>query len=483
MTAGQDVLTLRERLYVGGEWLTPADGIMLDVLNPATEEAIGAAALAGPGDIDRAARAARYAFEDGPWPRSSPTQRAAVMQRAGELIAERAAEFSHLITLEVGSPHRVATSQPLAARALLDWYAAQAESYAWEEQRQSLAGEVLVRRVAVGVVAAIVPWNYPVALAFPKLAPALLTGCSIVLKPAEETPLTGYLIADVFEAAGLPPGVLNVVPATRTVSETLVRHPEVDKVSFTGSTRAGRRIGAICGEQIKRCTLELGGKSAAILLPDVDLDRALPLLAPATMANNGQTCLNQTRVLAPTGRYDEVLGGLRELIGAWKVGDPADPEVEVGPLITETQRSRVERSIDQARTEGARIVLGGGRPQHLSSGYFVEPTILAGVDNAMTVAREEIFGPVVAVIPYRDDDEAVAIANDSPYGLSGSVWSADTEHALTIARRIRSGNVAVNQHRADLAAPLGGFRKSGIGREWGREGIDAYAELQAIPLP
>ncbi len=257
----------------------------------------------------------------------------------------------------------------------------------------------------------------------------------------------------------------------------------MDKVSFTGSTRAGRRIGAICGEQIKRCTLELGGKSPAILLPDVDLERALPLLAPASMANNGQTCVNQTRVLAPRRRYDDVLAGLREVVATWKVGDPSDPAIDIGPLITETQRSRVEQSINLARAEGARIVLGGHRPQHLPRGYFVAPTILADVANSMTVAREEIFGPVVAVIPYEDIDEAVTIANDSPYGLSGSVWSSDLDCALSIARRIRSGNVAINQHRVDLVAPFGGFRQSGIGREWGREGIDSYAELQAIPLP
>ena len=251
-------------------------------------------------------------------------------------------------------------------------------------------------------------------------------------------------------------------------------------MSFTGSTAAGRRIAALCGERLKRCSLELGGKSAAILLPDADLDAVVPALAPSTMANNGQTCHNQTRVLAPRARHDEVVEALREAIGAWRIGDPADPDVEVGPLISEAQRARVEAYIETGRAEGARLVLGGDRAGR-DRGYFVAPTLFAGVDNAMTIAREEIFGPVVAVIPYDSVDDAVAIANDSDYGLSGSVWGPDPDRAMNVARRIESGNVAVNQHRLDLAAPFGGLKSSGLGREYGLEGIDAYVELQTIP--
>jgi acyl-CoA reductase-like NAD-dependent aldehyde dehydrogenase len=275
--------------------------------------------------------------------------------------------------------------------------------------------------------------------------------------------------------------VLNVVPADRTVSEELVRHPLIDKISFTGSTRAGRRIGALCGEQIKRCSLELGGKSAAIVLPGADLGTVIPALAPNTMRNNGQTCTNATRVLAPRERYVEVVEALREEIAAFEVGDPADPEVAVGPLVSETQRGRVESYIATGRSEGASLVLGGGRPAGRDRGYFVEPTVFAEVENRMTIAQEEIFGPVVCVIPYEDEDDAVALANDSRYGLSGSVWGPDAEHAKAIARRIRSGTVAINQHTLDPAGPFGGFRQSGIGRENGVEGIDAYTELQTIP--
>jgi len=280
--------------------------------------------------------------------------------------------------------------------------------------------------------------------------------------------------------AGVPKGVVSILPAGREVGEHLVKHPGVDKIAFTGSTAAGRRIGAICGEQLKRVSLELGGKSAAIVLPDADLDAVIPALAPNTMRNNGQTCTNATRVLASRERYADVVEALREQIGAFEVGDPADPEVFIGPLVSKVQRERVESYIAKGREEGARLVLGGGRPDR-DRGYFVEPTIFADVDNAMTIAQEEIFGPVVSVIAYDDEDHAVAIANDSRYGLAGSVWGPDAEHAKAIARRIRSGNVGVNQHTLDPAAPFGGFKQSGIGRENGIEGIEPYVELQSIP--
>jgi betaine-aldehyde dehydrogenase len=402
------------------------------------------------------------------------------MTKAGELLAERAELFAHTITREVGSPQAIAAWQPIAAKLYLDYYAGHAGTFPWEQERQGIRSSLLVRRQPVGVVGAIIPWNFPLALSFPKLAPALLTGCTVVLKAPEETPLCIYLLAEVFERAGLPPGVLNIVAADRIVSEELVKHPLVDKISFTGSTRAGRRIAALCGEQIKRCSLELGGKSAAIVLPDADLGSVIGELAPNTMRNNGQTCTNQTRVLAHRDRYDEVVAALAEAIAAFPLGDPADPDVFIGPLVSAVQRERVESYVAAGIREGARVVIGGGRPGQ-DHGYFVEPTLFAGVQNEMVIAREEIFGPVVSVIAYDDEDHAVAIANDSPYGLSGSVWGPDAEHAIDIARQIRSGNVAVNQHTLDPAGPFGGFKQSGLGRENGTEGIDAYVELQCIP--
>jgi aldehyde dehydrogenase (NAD+) len=482
MTAVHELIE-RDRLYVGGEWVEPENGATTDVVNPFTEVPIGRAALAGPADVDRAVRAARAAFDDGPWSSTTPAERAAILRRAAEGIEARKEELAQLTTLEVGSPVEGVGLQVAAARIFLDWHADQAETYPWEEDRPGLFSSLLVRREPVGVVGAIVPWNFPLGLTMPKLCPALLTGCTVVLKPAEETPLYSFLLAEIFEEAGLPPGVLNVVPADRTVSEELVRHPLVDKISFTGSTRAGRRIGSICGEQIKRLALELGGKSAAIVLDDAEIDAVIPELAPATMRNSGQACFNQTRVLAPRSRYDAVVEALAETIGAFPVGDPSDPATVVGPLINETQRRRVESYIASGRREGARLVLGGARPKELELGYFVEPTIFAGVDNGMTIAQEEIFGPVVAVIPYDGDDDAIAIANDSAYGLSGSVWSADPERARRVAKQVRTGNIGVNQFMLEIGGPFGGFKRSGLGREYGLEGIDEYVELQQLTSP
>ena len=360
MSTGTRILTGHERcLFIDGQWVHSSDGRLTEVINPTTEEAIGEAALAGPADLDRAVRAARATADTGPWAESTPRERAGIMARAAELISERAELFARTITLEVGSPVAIANWQPLAAKLYLEWYAAHAASYPWEEEREGLRGPMLVRRQPVGVVGAIVPWNFPLALSFPKLAPALLTGCSVVLKPPEETPLFGYLLAEVFQEAGLPPGVLNIVPADRTVSEELVRHPLVDKISFTGSTRAGRRIAALCGEQIKRCSLELGGKSAAIVLPDADLGAVIPELAPNTMRNNGQTCTNQTRVLFHRDRYEEGVEALTEAIETFQVGDPADPDVFIGPLVSDVQRERVEGYIAAGIDEGARLLLGG----------------------------------------------------------------------------------------------------------------------------
>ena len=469
------------RLYIGGEWVEPTGGRSVDVINPTTEEPIGRVDLAGASDMDRAVQAARAAFDSGPWAASTPAERAVTMVRAGELIAERAEAFTRTITLEVGSPLALAAWQPVAAKLYLDWHAAQAETFPWEEEREGIRGPMLVRRGPVGVVGAIVPWNFPLALSFPKLAPALLTGCSVILKPPTQTPLFGFLLAEAFEEAGLPPGVLNVVPADREVGEQLVSHPLVDKISFTGSTSAGRRIGALCGEQIKRCSLELGGKSAAIVLPDADLDAVIPALAPNTMRNNGQTCTNATRVLAPRERYDEVVEALREQIGAYRVGDPADPDVAVGPLVSAVQRERVERYIATGRDEGARLVLGGGRPDR-ERGYFVEPTIFADVDNAMTIAQEEIFGPVVCVIPYDDDDHAVAIANDSALRALGQRVGA--------GRRARQGRRAPDPQRQRRGQPAhprprGPVRRRSSSRASGARTASrastAYVELQTIP--
>jgi aldehyde dehydrogenase (NAD+) len=374
--------------------------------------------------------------------------------------------------------------QVFSATMVLDAFADFARVHPFEQERPGLFGRNLIRRVPVGVAAGIIPWNVPLFITALKLGAAMAAGVPLVLKPAPEAPLDAFLLAEVAKEAGLPKGVLNIVPAGREVGEHLVRHPSIDKVSFTGSTAAGRRIASVCGDLLKRCTLELGGKSAAIILDDADLGEAMPMLLPNAIMNNGQACLAQTRILAPRHRYRECVDALAAQVDALTVGDPADPTVAVGPLVAKRQRDRVESYLEAGRKEGARVVTGGGRPKGLDRGWFVQPTVFADVDNSMKIAREEIFGPVLSVIPYSDDADAVRIANDSDYGLSGSVWSKDVKRALGVARSVRTGTYGINAPGTmDLRNPFGGFKSSGIGRECGPEGIEAFLEVQTIVLP
>ncbi len=474
-------VTEESAVLIGGRWTPSIDGHSVPVISPATEEPIAHVTLGGVQDIERAILAARDAFDNGPWPRMSPHERAQVLARASELVMERHDELAETITLEVGTPIKQSMrSRVTNVRDMFDVHVALAETYPWVEIRRGLRSEVEIRQEPVGVVGAIVPWNVPFSLTSAKLAPALLTGCTVVLKPAEETPLNALVLAEILAEAGLPEGVLSVIPADRIVSEVLVRHPAVDKISFTGSTVAGKKIAALCGEQLKRYSLELGGKSAAIILEDADLDATLARLLPATINNNGQVCVNQTRIVAPQARYDEIVEAFTEGYRALEIGDPMDPSTDVGPLIHGAHRDRVEGYIRSGRDDGARLTIGGGRPSGLDRGFYVEPTIFADVDNGMTIAQEEIFGPVLTIIPYGDEDEAVRIANDSKFGLSGTVWGTDSERAADIARRVRTGNIGVNLFTLDFAAPFGGFKESGIGREYGPEGIGAYTEIQAL---
>jgi betaine-aldehyde dehydrogenase len=360
-----------------------------------------------------------------------------------------------------------------------------AAEYPWEERRQGVLGsDVIVRREPAGVVGAIVPWNVPQFVIMSKLAPALIAGCTIVVKPSPETPLDAFLMAELLEEAGIPKGVVSVIPAGREVGEHLVRHPGVDKIAFTGSTAAGRRIASICGEQLKRVSLELGGKSAAIILDDADLAATVEGLKFASLMNNGQACVAQTRILASRDRYDEVVDAVSGMVGALAVGDPQDEATEVGPLVAERQQERVEKYIAVGQEEGAKVAVGGnGRPSGVEKGWYVKPTVFSGVDNSMRIAREEIFGPVLAVIPFDDTDDAVRIANDSDYGLAGSVWTGDIDQGLDIARRVRTGTYGVNQYTMDFIAPFGGYKGSGLGREFGVEGLSHYVELKSIVPP
>lgn len=474
-----------DRFYIGGEWVEPASARTLTVINPATEEVTGTAPEAVEADIDRAVGAARSALETGEWATMPAAERAERMATLLGLLYEASDDLANLITAENGAPILFSHFGQVGASAMvLDYYTELTRSYPFEEVRPGMLGPAIVRREPVGVVAGIIPWNVPLFITMLKFAPTLASGSSIVLKPAHETPLDALVLAELVDRAGIPAGVFNVVPAGREVGEYLVTHDGVDKVSFTGSTAAGRRIGALCGERIRRCTLELGGKSAAILLDDVDLDSALgDLLSMGSMMNNGQACVAQTRLLVPRSRHDEMLDAITEFVAGMRVGDPTDMETMIGPLVSERQRERVEGYLAVGRDEGARITTGGGRPAGLDRGWYVEPTVFANVDNTMRIAREEIFGPVVAVIPYTDVDDAVRIANDSDYGLSGSVWTADVDAGIDVARRVRTGTYTVNGFAMEWSAPFGGFKNSGVGRELGPEGLAEYLEDKTINLP
>jgi betaine-aldehyde dehydrogenase len=475
-----------DRLFIGGEWVEPASSRTIDVISPHTEELVGRVPEGTEADIDRAVVAARDAFDNGEWPRLTPEERIAAVQKFSEVYAAHIPDMAAVITEEMGSPISFSNlAQSPAPWMMLNTFLQIAAEYPWEERRQGVLGsDVIVRREPVGVVGAIVPWNVPQFVTMSKLAPALIAGCTIVLKPAPETPLDAFLMADLLNEAGIPKGVVSVIPAGREVGEHLVSHPGVDKIAFTGSTAAGRRIAAICGEQLKRVSLELGGKSAAIILDDADLAATVQGLKFASLMNNGQACVAQTRILASRGRYDEVVDAMSEMVGALAVGDPHDEATEVGPLVAERQQERVEKYIALGQEEGAKVAVGGsGRPQGLDHGWYVKPTVFADVDNSMRIAREEIFGPVLAVIPYDDPDDAVRIANDSEYGLAGSVWTGDIDRGLDIARRVRTGTYGVNQYTMDFVAPFGGYKGSGLGREFGVEGLSHYVELKSIVPP
>ena len=473
-----------DRFFIANEWCVPSSTATFDVINPATEKIIATVPAAQHADIDVAVMAAREAFDHGPWPRMSASDRADCIKELSAALQRDIPGMASIISQEMGCPITFSTAgQTFAPIMVLEYYADLAKNFPFEEDRQGMMGPVKVRQEALGVVAAITPWNVPLFTAMLKLAPALAAGCTIVLKPAQETPLDAYALAEALATTSIPPGVVNIVPAERDVSQYLVSHPGVDKVSFTGSTAAGRKIGAICGEQIKRCTLELGGKSAAIILDDSDLDAVMPKLLPGAMMNTGQACIAQTRILASHSRYEETVEALVAAVSAQNVGDPSNEACDIGPLFASHHRERVEEYIAIGREEGATIATGGGRPEGLDKGWYVEPTVFTNVDNNMRIAQEEIFGPVIVVIPYKDEAEAVAIANDSSFGLSGSVWCGDAERGLDIAREVRTGTYGVNGQSMDFHSPFGGFKQSGIGRELGPEGLNAFCEYKTITLP
>jgi betaine-aldehyde dehydrogenase len=473
-----------DKLFINGRWVAPSTSARINVVAPATEEIYFQVAEALEADIDRAVAAAREAFDHGPWPRMSPAERGSYINAMADKLTELAPQIGMIWPNEMGITHSLATAYSGGAGSLYKYYAGLSKKFAFEEERRTFSGAKLglLVREPVGVVGAIVPWNGPIMLIAFKVAPALLAGCTIVLKASPEAPGHALLMAEVAEAVGLPPGVLNVVTADRVASEALVRNPGIDKISFTGSSAAGKKIASVLGSRMARYTLELGGKSAAVVLDDYDVETAAKAISASACEMTGQVCAALTRIIVPKVRHAKFVDALSSHLAAVKVGDPFDPATQMGPLATGRQRDRVESYIAKGRADGFRVATGGGRPRHLNRGFFVEPTVFANVDNKSTIAREEIFGPVISVISADNDEHAVDIANDSIFGLNAAVFTNDVDRAYAAARRLRTGTVGHNAHRLDFSIAFGGFKESGVGREGGVEGLLPYLETKTVLL-
>jgi aldehyde dehydrogenase (NAD+) len=471
---------VRDRFYIGGDWLSPGGESSIDVVNAATEEVLGRVPAGTTVDVGRAVAAARAAFE--PWAATPVAERTAFLQRIHDGLIGRIADIGRLVAEEVGMPVSTATVAQAGLPALVaQSYVEIAGAFDFEEQ----LGASRVVYEPVGVVAALTPWNYPLHQAMCKVAPALAAGCTVVLKPSELAPLSLFVLAEVMHDVGLPPGVFNLVTGDGpALGEALVTHPEVDMVSFTGSTPAGRRVATLASESLKRTTLELGGKSASIVLDDADVEDAVTSSVRQALLNSGQTCMAWTRLLVPRESHDTAAKIAGAVADGMTMGDPlTDPDL--GPLVSADRRDRVRDRIRQAVTEGAELVTGGVEPPPgLDRGFFVRPTIFAGASSAMSIAQEEVFGPVVAILPHDGDDDAVAITNGSPFGLHGAVFSGDRGRAERVARRLRTGQVDVcGAGGFNPLAPFGGYKQSGWGRELGKWGLEEYLEVKSMQLP
>jgi aldehyde dehydrogenase (NAD+) len=471
----------RDTHWIDNKPAASSGSATVTLVNPSTEEVLGTAVDGTAADVDAAVRAANRALHDPAWRDLTPADRAGLLRALADVLDRRGAELAELVSTQNGMPIKmVRWGNVGGSSASYRYFADLAEQHPVEEERVTPYSRTRVRREPVGTVGIIAPWNGPQILVAWKLGPALATGCTAVIKPAAETSLDAFLLAEAVAEAGFPPGVVNVVTGGRETGAALVAHRGVHKVAFTGSTAAGRAIAEVCGTQLKPATLELGGKSAAIVLEDADLDGFAKAVTRICAPNSGQVCYSCTRVLAPRSSYDAVVESVVAGMRTARVGDALADTTNFGPLVSARQRDRVEGYLSLGRSEGADLVLGGDRPAGLDRGFFVSPTVFRGVDNGMRIAREEIFGPVLVVIPYADDDEAVAIANDSDYGLGGSVFTNDPERGLGIARRVETGSIGINAYEPTLDAPFGGVKGSGLGRELGPEGLEAYVEYKSI---
>jgi aldehyde dehydrogenase (NAD+) len=480
-----------DRFFIDGSWVTPSTSSVIEVIEPSTEEVFMRVADASSDDMSHAIGAARRAFDEGPWPRLSHAERADYMRAIASAMRERMADFASFWAHQSGVVHSIAELIVPGTANVFDYYANLAADFPFEEEVETTKdGPIpggnygLMVRHPVGVVGAIIPWNGPLPLTVYKLAPALLAGCTVVLKASPEAPGEALVMAEVIEKVGLPPGVVNVLTAGREVSEQLVTDPRVDKIAFTGSSATGKRIAALCADRLARFTLELGGKSAALVLDDADIATAAANLAASECFITGQACLSLTRIVVTGGRHDEFVDALTSNFSQVRVGDPFDPQTQMGPLAMRRQLERVEGYVAKGVAEGARLVTGGGRPKHLERGWYFEPTVFANVDNRSTIAQEEIFGPVLSVIDAVDDDDAVRIANDTIFGLNASVFTPDVDRARAVGGRLLSGTVGHNALRAEVNGDgtFGGFKQSGVGREGGREGLLPYLETTMMIL-
>ena len=470
-----------DRLFIGGEWRSPIDGASLEVISPSDGTVGARVASAGTKDMEVAVNAAREAFDNGPWPRLPIAERAAILRKIAENLKERLDETSWATTLEMGAPLPMTRAIAERSAALFDDYADIGEAYPIEDVRTRTNGEyAIVVSEPVGVVAAIVPWNGPALLSALKVAPALVAGCTVILKPAPETPLDAYILAECIEAAGVPPGVFNHVPADREASDCLLHHPGVDKISFTGSTATGKHILRAAADRMARVSLELGGKSAAVVLEDADPDVVIARMAGECTMNTGQVCAALTRMIVPRDKENMYAEMLAEAVSKIPVGNPFEPGTQIGPLAMGRQLDRVQDYIEKGRKEGAQLVTGGGRRSDLGTGFYIQPTVFQNVEQSMSIAREEIFGPVMSVIGHDGPDDAVRIANDSEYGLHGAVFTDDVDTAYSIARQMRTGSIGHNVRVIDWHMPFGGFKQSGIGREGGVEGFRSFLEVKTV---